>query len=88
MFAPGWQCCRDSLAMTLFELCTHVLCVCVWEFSPTPFFGKSCMTLLMAFSNNPQLQQFTLSDVTPTGKKIGIGSYGSVEEVYNHLLLD
>ena len=34
-----------------------------------------------AFRNNPQLQQFVLSDVTPTGRVLGTGSYGSVEEV-------
>ena len=34
-----------------------------------------------AFRNNRQLQQFVLTDVTPTGKKLGTGSFGSVEEV-------
>ena len=34
-----------------------------------------------AFRNNPQLQQFVLTDVTPTGRVLGTGSYGSVEEV-------
>ena len=34
-----------------------------------------------AFRNNRHLQQFMLTDVTPTGKVLGTGSYGSVEEV-------
>ena len=34
-----------------------------------------------AFRDNKQLQQFVLTGVTPTGKKLGSGSYGSVEEV-------
>ena len=33
------------------------------------------------FRNNPQLQQFVLTEVTPTGRLLGTGSYGSVEEV-------
>ena len=37
-----------------------------------------------AFRNNRQLQQFVLTDVTPTGRKLGTGSFGSVEEV-SHL---
>ena len=34
-----------------------------------------------AFRNNHHLQQFMLTDVTLTGKALGTGSYGSVEEV-------
>ena len=34
-----------------------------------------------AFRNNRQLQQFVLTDVTPTGRILGTGSFGSVEEV-------
>ena len=34
-----------------------------------------------AFRNNRELQQFVLTDVTPTGRKLGTGSFGSVEEV-------
>ena len=34
-----------------------------------------------AFRDNRQLQQFVLTDVTPTGRKLGTGSFGSVEEV-------
>lgn len=34
-----------------------------------------------AFKSSPMLKHFILSDVVPTGKKLGSGSYGSVEEV-------
>ena len=34
-----------------------------------------------AFRNNRQLQQFVLPGVTTTGKLLGTGSFGSVEEV-------
>ena len=34
-----------------------------------------------AFRKDPQLQQFLLNDVIPTGRILGAGSYGSVEEV-------
>ena len=34
-----------------------------------------------AFRNNRQLQQFVLNGVTPTGRILGTGSFGSVEEV-------
>ena len=37
--------------------------------------------MAQAFRNNRQLQQFVLTDVTPTGNILGTGSYGSVEEV-------
>ena len=37
--------------------------------------------MAQAFRNNCHLQQFVLTDVTPTGKVLGTGSYGSVEEV-------
>ena len=37
--------------------------------------------LSQAFWNNSHLQQFMLTDVTPTGRVLGTGSYGSVEEV-------
>jgi serine/threonine protein kinase len=33
------------------------------------------------FRNNQQLQQFVLPGVTPTGRVLGAGSYGTVEEV-------
>ena len=39
-----------------------------------------------AFRNNRQLQQFVLTGVTPTGRVLGTGSYGSVEEVSVELL--
>ena len=33
------------------------------------------------FRNDPQLQQYFLEGVAPTGKTLGVGSYGSVVEV-------
>ena len=39
------------------------------------------MAFAGAFGNNSQLQQFVLPEVTPTGRLLGTGSYGSVEEV-------
>ena len=38
-----------------------------------------------AFRNNTQLKQFVLTDVTPTGRVLGTGSFGSVEEVCQDL---
>ena len=34
-----------------------------------------------AFQASPELQQFALPKVRPTGRQLGVGSYGSVEEV-------
>ena len=34
-----------------------------------------------AFQNNPDLQRFVLPGVRPTGRELGMGSYGSVEEL-------
>ena len=34
-----------------------------------------------AFQNNPELQRFVLPRVRPTGIQLGVGSYGSVEEL-------
>ena len=34
-----------------------------------------------AFRNNPELQRFVLHGVRPTGRQLGVGSYGSVEEL-------
>ena len=34
-----------------------------------------------AFQGSPELQRFVLPEVRPTGKQLGVGSYGSVEEV-------
>ena len=42
--------------------------------------------VVQAFRNNQKLQQFVLTDVTPTGKVLGTGSYGSVEEVSFYLV--
>ena len=46
------------------------------------------MAQLQAFRENRELQQFVLTNVTPTGKKLGTGSFGSVEEVRNDILLN
>ena len=40
-----------------------------------------------AFQRNPELQRFILSDVRPTGRELGVGSYGSVEELEMNGLL-
>ena len=37
--------------------------------------------ILQAFRNNHELQCFVLSEVRATGRKLGEGSYGSVEEL-------
>jgi len=34
-----------------------------------------------AFQRNPMLQRFVIPDVRPTGRQLGVGSYGSVEEL-------
>ena len=34
-----------------------------------------------AFQHNPELQRFVLHRVHPTGRQLGMGSYGSVEEL-------
>ena len=33
------------------------------------------------FQSDPDLQQFILPEVRPTGRQLGVGSYGSVEEL-------
>ncbi len=33
------------------------------------------------FQKDPHLLQFTLEEVVPTGKTLGLGSYGSIVEV-------
>ena len=38
---------------------------------------------LRALQNDANLGQFILRDVRPTGRQLGVGSYGSVEEVLN-----
>ena len=39
------------------------------------------------FENNPELQRFVLSGVRSTGRQLGVGSYGSVEELQVNGLL-
>ena len=34
-----------------------------------------------SFRDDPQLQQYFLDEINPTGKVLGVGSYGSVVEV-------
>jgi len=34
-----------------------------------------------AFQGSPELQRFVLPEVRPTGRQLGVGSFGSVEEV-------
>ena len=34
-----------------------------------------------AFQNVPELQRFVLHGIHPTGRQLGVGSYGSVEEL-------
>ncbi len=43
--------------------------------------ASSAADVAQAFRNDLHLQRFFLADVTPTGNVLGIGSYGSVEEV-------
>ena len=56
--------------------------------SPTHFFSPDRLLDVakmagrrQAFQNNPELQRFVLHGVRPTGKELGVGSYGSVEEL-------
>ena len=44
-------------------------------------FGSTRQSVVQAFRNNQQRQQFVLTDVTATEKVLGTGSYGSVLEV-------
>ena len=39
------------------------------------------------FYSNPELQRFVLSEVRPTGRQLGVGSYGSVEEIETNGLI-
>ena len=43
---------------------------------PTEMAGRE-----QAFRRDPKLQRFVLPDVRCTGKQLGVGSYGSVEEL-------
>ena len=42
--------------------------------------------MAQSFRNNPNLQQFMLTDVTSTDRILGTGSYGSVVEVSSSLV--
>ena len=52
------------------------LVCCCWDMA---FFRRRDVG--QAFRNNRELEQFVLTDVTPTGRILGTGSFGSVEEV-------
>ena len=39
------------------------------------------------FRNNPEFQRFVLDGVRPTGRQLGVGSYGSVMELEMNGLL-
>ena len=47
----------------------------------TPMHPLKMADRRQAFLRNPVLQRFALSDVRPTGRILGVGSYGSVEEL-------
>ena len=59
------------------------------SFTHSPDQGEDLLEIVMArrsgsfrtFRNDPQLQQYFLEGVAPTGKTLGVGSYGSVVEV-------
>ncbi len=40
--------------------------------------------LSRSFRDDPHLEQYFLDKVVPTGKTLGVGSYGSVVEVSKH----
>ena len=43
--------------------------------------GQKIYNMAQSLRDNHDLQQFILTDVTTTGRTLGTGSYGSVEEV-------
>ena len=47
----------------------------------TAYSDKDMAERRQAFNTNPELQRFVLADVRHTGKQLGVGSYGSVEEL-------
>ena len=46
---------------------------------PRPRFG--CVDMAERQQAFPELQRFVLPDVRPTGRQLGVGSYGTVEEL-------
>ena len=54
-------------------------CLAIASLAAMAFFRRRDVG--QAFRNSRQLQQFVLTDVTPTGRILGTGSFGSVEEV-------
>ena len=57
-----------------------------WQANVMSALFRRPSVMAQAFHNNRQLQQFVLTGVTPTGRVLGTGSYGSVEEVSVELL--
>ena len=45
--------------------------------------GRRLTDLSRTFRRDPLLREFYLDGVSPTGKALGVGSYGSVIEVRN-----
>ena len=65
-----------------------VVCIAIEELPPSSILDISTVMafqrrgdVAQAFRNNPNLQQFMLTDVTSTDRILGTGSYGSVVEV-------
>ena len=51
---------------------------------PLPQVGRAIAMMAgrrQAFQNVPELQRFVLHGARPTGRQLGVGSYGSVEEL-------
>ena len=78
----SWKKCTDPWWAELDQLHSMTL-------AHPPNFGRGSWRFVMArrsgssrtFRNDPQLQQYFLEGVAPTGKTLGVGSYGSVVEV-------
>ena len=66
-----------------------VVCIAIEELPPSSIldistvmaFWRRGRDVAQALRNNPNLQQFMLTDVTSTDRILGTGSYGSVVEV-------
>ena len=55
-----------------------------YAYEPRPLFLPDVSKMAdtrRAFQNSPELQRFVLHGVRPTGRQLGVGSYGSVEEL-------
>ena len=74
--------------IVLRSLSFDVVCIAIEELPPSSILDISTVmafqrrgNVAQAFRNNPNLQQFMLTDVTSTDRILGTGSYGSVVEV-------